>query len=169
MAKKKQTLGKGKGKGERGKGKGENVGAGKMGKYTNKMVMVGHGTSNVPIGKMGKIFEDSTQQQKGTCKFVGILSFIDESIHVIHWLRATGLGAAWWCRRRRNTVRVRHKDCANNGSACCIARSRICRRLLLPATFTPSTSRQFNNPPFDESRSLPFCAYQFRIWPGQDA
>ena len=38
-----------------------------------------------------------------------ILSFIDESIHVIHRLRATGLGAAWWCCRTRNTVRVWHK------------------------------------------------------------
>ena len=65
--------------------------------------------SNVPTGKMGKIFEDSTQPQKGTCKYVGILSFIDEPIHVIHWLQATGLGAAWWCRRTGDTVRVRHK------------------------------------------------------------
>ena len=53
--------------------------------------------------------QHSTKQQKGTCKYVGILSFIDESIPAIHWLRATGLGAAWWCRRTRDTVRVRHK------------------------------------------------------------
>ena len=35
----------------------------------------------------------------------------------------------------------------NNGNACCVARSASSRRLLLPATFTPSTSRQFNNAP----------------------
>ena len=73
------------------------------------MVMVHHRTPNVATRKMGKIFKESAQQQKGTCKYVGILSFIDESIHVIHWLRATGLGAAWWCRRTRDTVRVWHK------------------------------------------------------------
>ena len=38
-----------------------------------------------------------------------ILSFIDESIHDIQWLRATWLGAAWWCCRTCNTVRVSHK------------------------------------------------------------
>ena len=120
------------------------------------MVMVGHRTSNVPTRKMGKIFEDITQQQKGTCKYVGILSFINESIHAIHWLRATGLGAAKRVTRSVSGTKASH--CANNGNACCVARSLICRQLLLPATFTPSTSRQFNNAPFVQSRSLQFCA-----------
>ena len=54
--------------------------------------------------------------------------------------------------------KTKASHCANNGNACCIARSLICRQLLLPATFTPSTSRQFNDAPFVQSRSLPFCA-----------
>ena len=48
--------------------------------------------------------------------------------------------------------------CANNCNACYIARALICRRLLLPTTFTPSTSRQCKNAPLVQSRSLPLCA-----------
>ena len=45
---------------------------------------------------------------------------------------------------------------ANNGNACCVARSRSSRRVLLLATFIPSTSRQCTNAPLVQSRSLPF-------------
>ena len=48
--------------------------------------------------------------------------------------------------------------CANNGNACCIAMSLICRRLLPLGTFIPSTSRQCDNAPLVQSRTLPFCA-----------
>ena len=58
----------------------------------------------------------------------------------------------------RSVSGTKASHCANNGNACCIARSLICRQLLFPATFTPSTSRQFSNTPFVQSRSLPFCA-----------
>ena len=119
MAKKKWTLGKGNGKEERGKGKGENVGAGKVGKLNDhhkKQPYVALKTKREKWGECvnkenGKNLrgQHSTKQQKGTCKNVGILSFIDESIHVIHWLRATWLGAPWWCPKTRDTVRVRHK------------------------------------------------------------
>ena len=54
-------------------------------------------------------------------------------------------GAAERVTRSVSGTKASHS--ANNGNACCVARSRSSRRLLLPATFTPSTSRQFNNAP----------------------
>ena len=41
---------------------------------------------------------------------------------------------------------------SNNGNACCVARSRSSRRVLLLATFTPSTSRQCTNATLVQSR-----------------
>ena len=58
----------------------------------------------------------------------------------------------------RSVSGTKASHCANNGNACCIARSLICRWLLLPATFTPRTSRQCNSAPLVQSLSLPFCA-----------
>ena len=58
----------------------------------------------------------------------------------------------------RSVSGTKASHCANNGNACCIARSLICRRLLLPTTFTPSTSRQRNSAPLVQARSLPFYA-----------
>ena len=48
--------------------------------------------------------------------------------------------------------------CANKGNTCRIARSLICRQLLPLGTFTPRTSRQYDNAPLVQSRSLPLCA-----------
>ena len=62
-------------------------------------------------------------------------------------------GCAGGVRRSVASTKASH-----NGNACCIARSLICQRLLLPATFTPRTLRHYNNAPHDQSRSLPLCA-----------
>ena len=90
-----------------------------MGKLNNHRIKKTCATLKTKRGKWGKCGsrkngenewrhlgkQRSTKQQNvGT-----IISFIDESIHVIHRLGAAGLGAAWWCCRTGNTVRVWHK------------------------------------------------------------
>ena len=49
-------------------------------------------------------------------------------------------------------------NCANKGNACCMAMSLASQRLLPLGSFTPSTSRQWDNAALVPSRSLPLCA-----------
>ena len=90
------------------------------------------------------------------------ISFINQSIQVIHRLGAAWLEAARRCSRIDYTVRIRHKGIppCRQRQACCIAMSLACRRLVPLGNLTPSmcTSEQWDNVVLDPSRSLPLCA-----------
>ena len=65
-------------------------------------------------------------QQTGACTHVGTtISFMDESIHVIHGLGAAGLGAAWWYCRTCHTVRIGHKGILLCQQGQCVLHSNV--------------------------------------------
>ena len=110
---------------------------------------------------MGKNFEDSTAHNTkrahantwASCHSSMTPSMSSNGCEQLGWELLGGATE----RETRSVSGTKASHCANNGNTCCIARSLICCRLLLPATFTPSTSRQFNYAPFVQSRSLPLC------------
>ena len=81
---------------ERERENGENVREGKVGKLNDHDAKQPYVALKTKWEKWGKCVnkengknlrrQHSTKKPKGTCKYVGILSFIDECIHVIHWL-----------------------------------------------------------------------------------